>query len=106
MNNLVLYILKPRDTLTGSSGTLKYNLTVLEGCLSFFSLSKSVSPKKIEKLLVMKKVLVEKYTPQQARVEIKTQLKLANKPKGKVAKVTIPSDTENINNIVLGTHFG
>jgi hypothetical protein len=43
MNNLVLYILKPRDILTGSSGTLKYNLTVLEGCLSFFSLSKYVS---------------------------------------------------------------
>jgi hypothetical protein len=32
------YILKPRDILTGSSGTLKYNLTVLEGCLSFFFL--------------------------------------------------------------------
>jgi hypothetical protein len=43
---------------------------------------------KIEKLLVMKKVLVEKCTPQQARVEIKTQLKPANKPKGKVTKVT------------------
>jgi hypothetical protein len=41
----------------------------------------------------MKKVLVKKCTPQQARVEIKTQLKLANKPKGKVAKDTIPSDT-------------
>jgi hypothetical protein len=25
INNLVLYILKPRDILTGSSGTLKYN---------------------------------------------------------------------------------
>jgi hypothetical protein len=49
----------------------------------------------------MKKVLVEKCTPQQARVEIKTQLKPANKPKGKVTKVTIPSDTENTNNIVL-----
>jgi hypothetical protein len=66
MNNLVLYILKPRDILTGSS-----------------------------------KVLVEKCTPQQARVEIKTQLKPANKPKVKVNKVTIPSDTENTNNIVL-----
>jgi hypothetical protein len=44
----------------------------------------------------MKKVLVEKCTPQQARVEIKTQLKPANKPKGKVTKVT-----ENTNNIVL-----
>jgi hypothetical protein len=32
----------------------------------------------------MKKVLVEKCTPQQARVEIKTQLKPANKPKVKV----------------------
>ena len=49
----------------------------------------------------MKKVLVEKCTPQQARVEIKTQLKPANKPKVKVNKVTIPSDTENTNNIVL-----
>ena len=63
--------------------------------------SSKTCPKKIEKLLVMKKVLVEKCTPQQARVEIKTQLKPANKPKGKVAKVTIPSDTENTNNIVL-----
>jgi hypothetical protein len=59
----------------------------------------SVKSKKIEKLLVMKKVLVEKCTPQQARVEIKTQLKPANKPKVKVNKVTIPSDTENTNNI-------
>ena len=53
----------------------------------------------------MKKVLVEKCTPQQARVEIKTR-KPANKPKGKVTKVTVPSvtntaDTENTNNIVL-----
>jgi hypothetical protein len=40
-------------------------------------------PKKIEKLLVMKKVLVEKCTPQQARVEIKTQLKPAKHPKTK-----------------------
>jgi hypothetical protein len=63
--------------------------------------SSKTCPKKIEKLLVMKKVLVEKCTPQQARVEIKTQLKPANKPKGKVTKVTIPSDTENTNNIVL-----
>jgi hypothetical protein len=31
----------------------------------------------------------------------KTQLKPANKPKVKVNKVTIPSDTENTNNIVL-----
>jgi protein involved in polysaccharide export with SLBB domain len=43
----------------------------------------------------MKKVLVEKCTPQQAREEIKTQLKPANKPKVKANKVTIPSDTEN-----------
>ena len=62
-------------------------------------------PKKIEKLLVMKKVLVGKCTPQQARVEIKTQLKPANKPKGKVTKVIVPSvtntaDIENTNNIV------
>ena len=49
----------------------------------------------------MKKVLVDKCTPQQARVEIKTQLKPANKPKVKLTKVTIPSDTENTNNIVL-----
>ena len=63
-------------------------------------------PKKIETLLGMKKVLVEKCTPRQARVEIKTQLKPANKPKGKVTKATVPSvnntaDTENTNNIVL-----
>jgi hypothetical protein len=62
-------------------------------------------PQKIEKLLVMKKVLVEKCTPQQAGVEIKTQLKPANKPKGKVTKVIVPSvtntaDIENTNNIV------
>jgi hypothetical protein len=54
----------------------------------------------------MKKVLVEKCTPQQARVEIKTQLKPANKHKNKVTKVTVPSvtntaDIENTNNIVL-----
>ena len=59
------------------------------------------APNFFSKLLIMKKVLVEKCTPQQARVEIKTQLKPANKPKGKVTKVTIPSDTENTNNIVL-----
>ena len=53
--------------------------------------SSKTCPKKIEKLLVMKKVLVDKCTPQQARVEIKTQLKPANKPK-------VP---ENTNNIVL-----
>jgi hypothetical protein len=63
--------------------------------------SSKTCPKKIEKLLVMKKVLVDKCTPQQARVEIKTQLKPANKPKVKLTKVTIPSDTENTNNIVL-----
>ena len=48
---------------------------------------------------------MEECTPQQARVEIKT-LTPANKPKGKVTKVTVPSvtntaDTENTNNIVL-----
>ena len=62
-------------------------------------------PKKIEKILVMKKVLVEKYTPQQARVDLKTKLKPVNKPKSKVTKVTVPSvtntaDIENVNNIV------
>ena len=62
-------------------------------------------PKKIEKILVMKKVLVEKYTPQQARVNLKTQLKPVNKPKSKVTKVTVPSvtntaDIEKVNNIV------
>jgi hypothetical protein len=53
----------------------------------------------------MKKVLVEKYTPQQARVNLKTQLKPVNKPKSKVTKVTVPSvtntaDIEKVNNIV------
>jgi hypothetical protein len=62
--------------------------------------SSKTCPKRIKKLLVMKKVLVEKCTPQQARVEIKTQLKPANKPKGKVTKVT-----ENTNNIVLFLAF-
>jgi hypothetical protein len=46
----------------------------------------------------MKKVLVEKYTPQQARVDLNTKLK----PKSKVTKVTVPSvtnttDIENVN---------
>ena len=61
---------------------------------------------KNRKIISYEKVLVGKCTPQQARVEIKTQLKPANKPKGKVTKVTVPSvtntaDTENTNNIVL-----
>jgi len=52
----------------------------------------------------MKKALVEKCTPQQARVDIKT--KPVNKPKSKLTKVTVPSvtdtaDIENINNLVL-----
>jgi hypothetical protein len=64
-----------------------------------------LTPKKIEKILVMKKVLVEKNTPQQARVDLKTQLKPVNKPKSKVTKVTVPSvtntaDIEKVNNIV------
>ena len=44
----------------------------------------------------MKKVLVEKCTPQQSGVEIKTQLKPANKPKGKVTKVIVPSVTNTL----------
>jgi len=52
----------------------------------------------------MKNVLVEKCTPQQARVDIKA--KPVNKPKSKLTKVTVPSvtdtaDIENINNLVL-----
>jgi hypothetical protein len=35
----------------------------------------------------MKKVLVEKCTPQQARVDIKTQLKPANKPNIDIFKI-------------------
>jgi hypothetical protein len=63
-------------------------------------------PQKNRKIISYEKVLVGKCIPQQARVEIKTQLKPANKPKGKVTKVTVPSvtntaDTENTNNIVL-----
>jgi hypothetical protein len=63
-NILVLYILKPRDIPTGSSGTLKYNFTVVKGCLSFISLyckgehpsNSKTSPQKIETILVMKKI--------------------------------------------------
>ena len=49
---------------------------------------------------------MEKCTPQQARVDLKTQLKPVNKPKSKVTKVTVPSvtntaDIENVYNIVL-----
>ena len=63
-------------------------------------------PKKIEKTLVMKKVLVEKCTPQQARIDIKTKPKPVNKPKSKIAKDTISfvpdkSDIENVNNLIL-----
>ena len=54
----------------------------------------------------MNKVLVEKCTPQQARIDLKTQLKPVSKPKSKVTKITVPSvtntaDIENTNNIVL-----
>jgi hypothetical protein len=67
----------------------------------------SAKNKTILFLLVMKKVLVEKCTPQQARVEIKTQLKPASKPKVKVNKVTIPSDTENTKLLTtFKTHSG
>ena len=49
---------------------------------------------------------MEKCTPQQARVDLKTQLKPVIKPKSKVTTVTVPSvtntaDIENTNNIVL-----
>ena len=54
----------------------------------------------------MNKVLVEKCTPQQARIDLKIQLKPVSKPKSKVTKITVPSvtntaDIENTNNIVL-----
>ena len=59
----------------------------------------------------MKKVFVEKCTPHQARVDLKTKSKPDNKPKGKVTKqtknkVTVPTvndtvDVENIDNLVL-----
>jgi len=61
-------------------------------------------PKKIEKKLVMKKVLVEKCTPQQARVDLKNKSKPVNKPKSKPTNVPTVMDTadiENANNIVL-----
>jgi hypothetical protein len=44
---------------------------------------------KNEKKLVMKKVLVEKCTPQQARVDLKNKSKPVNKPKSKPTKVTV-----------------
>ena len=61
---------------------------------------------KNEKKLVMKKVLVEKCTPQQARVDLKNKSKPVNKPKTKPTKVTVSTvpDTahiENVNNLVL-----
>lgn len=72
-------------------------------------------PKIIEKKLVMKKVFVEKCTPHQARVDLKTKSKPDNKPKGKVTKqtknkVTVPTvndtvDVENIDNLVLFSVF-
>jgi len=63
-------------------------------------------PIKMEKRLVMKKVLVEKCTPQQARVELKAKPKSIIKPKNKPIKVTAPTvtnaaDLENISNLVL-----
>jgi len=54
----------------------------------------------------MKKVLVEKCTPQQARVDLKNKSKPVNKPKTKPTKVPVPTvtdtaDIENVNNLVL-----
>ena len=54
----------------------------------------------------MKKVLVEKCTPQQARVELKATPKSVIKPKNKPIKVTAPTvtnaaDLENTSNLVL-----
>ena len=60
-------------------------------------------PIKIEKQLVMKKVLVEKCTPQQARVELKAKPKSIIKPKNKVTAPTVTNaaDLENTSNLVL-----
>ena len=63
-------------------------------------------PKKIEKKLVMKKVLVDKCTPQQARVELKAKPKSIPKPVNKPTKVTATTvtnadDLENTSNLVL-----
>jgi hypothetical protein len=92
--------------ISAKNKTILFVLSVSEGmvtsvCKGEHPSSSKTCPKKIEKLLDMKKVLVDKCTPQQARVEIKTQLKPANKPKVKLTEVTIPSDTESTNNIVL-----
>ena len=60
----------------------------------------------MEKKIVMKKVLVDKCTPQQARVELKAKPKSVIKPKHKPINVTAPivtntADLENISNLVL-----
>jgi hypothetical protein len=57
------------------------NYTKCANCKGEHPSSSKTCPQKIEKLLVMKKVLVDKCTPQQARVEIKTQLNLQINPK-------------------------
>jgi len=54
----------------------------------------------------MKKVLVEKCTPQQARIDVKSKSKPVSKPKTKPVKVTVPTvtdtdDIEIVNNLVL-----
>jgi len=58
----------------------------------------------------MKKVLVEKCTPQQARVDLKNKSKPVNKPKTKPTKVPVPTvtdtaDIENVNNLVLFSYL-
>jgi len=68
--------------------------------------SSKTCPIKIQKQIVMKKVLVEKCTPQQARVELKAKPKSIIKPKNKPFKVTAPTvtnaaDLENTSNLVL-----
>lgn len=60
-----------------------------------------------ERKLAMKKVLLEKCTPQQARLDVKNKTKLIDiKPKTKPVKVNIPTksntyDTKGVNNLVL-----
>lgn len=55
----------------------------------------------------MNKVLLEKCTPQQARLDVKNKTKLIDiKPKTKPVKVNIPTksntyDTKGVNNLVL-----
>jgi len=55
----------------------------------------NLCPKQIERKLAMKKVLLDKCTPQQARLDIKNKTKLIDiKPRTKPVKVNVPTKAD------------